>query len=70
MRQTGDHHLLERMDRTEFLRTVERARVARADAEKLLSWAARLLPLLEAHPEWTIAQAIDRYHADAARHPV
>ena len=30
----------------------------------LLKWADRLLPYLDDHSDWTLQDAIDRYHAE------
>jgi len=54
------------MHLTDFLRTLQRAdnRTSDEDANKLQKWAERLLPYMELDPSMTVADALQRYHAD------
>jgi hypothetical protein len=56
------------MHLTDFLRTLQRADKHASgtdeDARTLQKWAERLLPYMELDPSMTVADALERYHAD------
>ena len=68
----GSENPLTTMRRVDFLRVVRRARAGalQADASRrtLLAWAERLMPYLDRHPDWTLGDALEHYHADCATH--
>jgi hypothetical protein len=62
------------MHLNDFLQTLRRVdnRTSDEDAQKLQRWAERLLPYMELDPTMTVAEALERYHADEEaghRHP-
>ncbi len=67
-RRAAPGNVLTAMRRTEFLRVIRRAELQAASADKLrtvlLRWAARLLPHLERDHDLTVAEALERYHAE------
>jgi hypothetical protein len=66
-KETNDT-LLAHLHRDDFVRVVRHARTEANEADAmratLLKWADRLLPYLDDHSDWTLQDAIDRYHAE------